>query len=86
MSNAITPTIFQELCLPEDFQQQNPHVFNSIGSLRWNIRQNRDEYRVLGALVPIGRRVYIRPQRFAEAVVEISARRAAERLNAKVAA
>lgn len=86
MSDLAAPTIFKELRLLEDFQEKCQSPFPAIGGLRWNIRQNRDEYLALGAIVQIGRKVYIRPQRFAEVVVEISAKRAAERLNSKVAA
>lgn len=86
MSNATAPTIFQELRLPEIYQVEGQSPFSAIGGLLWNLRQHRDEYLALGATVQIGRKIYIRPQRFAEAVVEISARRATERLNSKVAA
>lgn len=58
-----------------DYQAERPHVFPSMASLRWFMRQNRPELVNRGALIsPTGRHMVV-VDRFDSAVVDIGARR-----------
>jgi len=69
----------QSLVLPQVYLQGRGHIFPSLESLRWFTRQHHAELVRRQALVmPAGRKLVNVPA-FDQAVVEIGARRAAER-------
>lgn len=65
------------LIQPEAYQQRTAHIFPSVESLHWYIRQHRDELARSRALIAISRRRWIDPSRFDAAVLEIAALNAA---------
>jgi len=62
-----------------EYQQQRPHIFPSLDSLRWFIRQNHAALIERHALLmPTGRKL-ISPGLFDAFVVEVGAKKAQER-------
>jgi hypothetical protein len=73
-----------ELARPIDYQAARANVFPSEESLRWFVRQHRDELIAAGAIVaPAGRKL-ISPQAFDKAVLSIGARLLSARRKAVV--
>ena len=60
-------------------QQQNSHLFPTSESWRWFVRQHRPELIERGALCFVGGRLFVLPQVFDLAVVDIGRRMAAKR-------
>mgnify|MGYP001237525580 CR=1 FL=1 len=65
------------------YQQQRPHLFPSVDSLRWFIRQHHAELVEARALLLPARRRLIDPARFDAYVAEEGARRAAARVRGR---
>jgi hypothetical protein len=59
-----------------EYQRANEHLFVSLDALRWFLSQNRVELVQAGALMRVGRQLYIDPEKFDRAVREIGARKA----------
>jgi len=70
--------LLESLETPEQYHASRAHVFPSIESLRWFVRQNKEELRVAGALLIIAGRTKILPGIFDETVLKIGRRRAAQ--------
>ncbi len=62
-----------------DWRASNSHLFPSDTSLRWHLRQYRDEYIAAGALLEVAGRFVIDPPRFEATLRDVGARIAAKR-------
>ena len=62
-----------------DWRASNPHLFPSDTSLRWHLRQHRDDYITAGALLEIAGRFVVDPVKFERVLREVGARVAAGR-------
>ena len=71
-------TPLQKLLTMPEYRAQRAHVFQSDESLRWFLRQNRDALINAGAVVQLGRRCMVEPERFDAKAFEIG-RQAAQR-------
>jgi hypothetical protein len=63
----------------DTYQQQNALLFPTPESWRWFVRQNRAELVEAGALCFVAGRLFVLPQAFGQAVVNIGMRLAALR-------
>lgn len=61
------------------WRARNNHLFPSDTSLRWHLRQHRNEYVASGALFEIAGRLACDPPKMEETLRKIGARAAAER-------
>ncbi len=64
----------------ETYQQQNSHLFPTGESWRWFVRQHRPELIERGALCFVAGRLFVLPQVFDLAVVDIGRRLVASRI------
>ncbi len=57
-----------------DWQEHNAHLFPSETSLRWHLRQHREDYVQRGALLEIGGRLFVDPERFEQTLRDVGSR------------
>ena len=69
-------TPLQKLLTMPEYRAQRAHVFKSDESLRWFLRQHRNTLTSAGAVVQLGRRCMVEPDRFDVAAFEIGRRTA----------
>ena len=62
----------------ENLAARYPSVFRSAGALRWAVFSNREELEEAGALVRLGRRLYISKPHFESWLAAKNGRAAAE--------
>jgi hypothetical protein len=79
MDDVTSPGGLAGLCTVPAYQERNAHVFPSVPSLNWFIRQNRDELVERGALVEIAGCKQVNAPIMDDVVLEVGKRRAAER-------
>ena len=79
MDDVIRPSGLAGLCTVAAYQERNSHVFPSVPSINWFIRQNRDELIKQGALVEIAGCKQVNTPIMDHVVLEVGKRRAAER-------
>lgn len=66
-----------------ELQKELEHLFPSLESLRWELRQQRELYVQAGAIFEIGRKIFAHPETFRRVALEIGARRIAGRTGAR---
>lgn len=79
MSNtSISPhaAVLRRLQAPEEYAGERKHIFPSLESFRWFLRQHRDELVDLGAIACPTKRWVVQPEAFDQAVMQIGVRRA----------
>jgi len=66
MTNAvtITPSLFERIRPWKEFRNSAKHLFPTDDSLRWFLRTNGRALEEAGALLKLGRGVYIDPEQF----------------------
>ncbi len=74
-------TPLQKLLTMPEYRAQRAHVFQSDEALRWFLRQHRAALTKAGAVVQLGRRCMVEPERFDAAAFEIG-RKTAQRVQA----
>jgi hypothetical protein len=67
---SITPNL-TDLQLPREYREPRSRVFPSESSVTWYMRTHRARLVSAGALLKIGNRTYIHPERFDRVVLEV---------------
>lgn len=60
----------------QQYQQERAHIFPSVDSLRWAVRMNREALDSKGALISLGRRLMVDPERADQVFVALGRRNA----------
>jgi hypothetical protein len=79
MEDNKAPPSLRELVLLEDYQRANSHVFPSLESVRWYLKQRRARLIESGALLFINGRNWVNPAAFDRCAVESGQRDARDR-------
>ena len=64
-------TKLADLVSLSEFQRTTAHLFPSVESIRWYLRQNGSKLRSSGAVLTIAGRIWICPSKFERDVLEL---------------
>jgi hypothetical protein len=64
-------TPLQQLIPVNQYRAERAHVYQSDEALRWTLRQHGQRFADAGALVIIGRRKFVHPERFDKVAFEL---------------